>query len=177
MRKRGFRSHGIQLELRLDDVERTVMGQLLDQLIELIEPAPTTGSEDPLAAAVGIAEEANRPTDPALQRLFPDAYRDDEAAATDFRRYTETSLRTGKRATAQVAHSTLDWVDGKGVIRMSPEQGLAWLQSLNDLRLTVGTRLGVTQEWAEEPENPSAALYDWLTWLQSTCIDAMDGLG
>ena len=51
------------------------------------------------------------------------------------------------------------------------------MQSLNDLRLTVGTRLGVTEDWSEAAaEDPSSALYDWLTWLQSTCIDAMESV-
>ena len=36
------------------------------------------------------------PDDPALQRLLPDAHRDDPEVAAEFRRFTERSLREGK---------------------------------------------------------------------------------
>ena len=83
-----------------------------------------------------------------LARLFPDAYRDDEETAVEFRRYTEHSLREAKHANARMALATLD---GPGTEhRLTDEEVQAWLGSLNDLRLALGTKLDVTEDWHEQ---------------------------
>lgn len=66
----------------LDEVEISILRSLTVQLLELIGPGegPADGDEDPLAAlfAEGPSEP---PSDPALARLFPDAYGPGPAAA------------------------------------------------------------------------------------------------
>ena len=57
--------------LCLSDPERELIGQLLDQLRELLAPEDPSEPADPLAALVGIQPEAARPEDPALARLLP----------------------------------------------------------------------------------------------------------
>jgi hypothetical protein len=176
---RGFRrARGGLVLLRLDDDERVVMAQLLERLIGLLEPPAEDPDADPLSVLVGIDDEAMPPQDPGLSRLLPDAYTDDPAAADDFRRFTERSLREGKVASARTAAATLEQ---SGEIVLDPDQAQAWLLALNDLRLDLGTRLGVTEDPADltaglAEDGPAAAffgLYDWLTWLQDGLIRAV----
>ena len=61
----------------------------------------------------------------------------------EFRRYTEASLRDGKRADA--AGRCCDTAV-PGRIELDAEQAQAWLRALNDVRLALGTRLDVTEE-------------------------------
>ncbi|MER7036119.1 DUF2017 family protein, partial [Streptomyces albidoflavus] len=88
----------------LDEVEIAILRSLAVQLLELIGPGdePAEG-EDPLAAlfAEGPSEP---PADPAVARLFPDAYSNEDeelrAASSEFRRFTEIDLRDRKREDA-----------------------------------------------------------------------------
>lgn len=182
----GFRRnrHGeIWLHLRAD--ERGLVGNLLEQLGGMLAPddqdAPAGAPADPLAEVVGIDPTAVRPADPALARLFPDAY-DDPAEADEFRRFTQRELRTQKLANVQLARATLT---RGNPTRLTAEEQQAWLGSLNDLRLTLGTRLGVTEDPIDLDElqegDPDVALYlvyDWLTYHQDRLVQALArGLG
>lgn len=164
--RRGFRAAKRGVELRIDEVEAKIAADLLAQMVEFVAPPDAPPSSDPLAALVGIAPEAAKPADPALLRLLPDGYRDDPAAADDFRRFTERGLREQKAANARTALASLQR-GGKPIV-MSAEEGRAWLLALNDLRLTLGVRLGISDD--EVNDDP---LYDWLTWLQATLVDAL----
>ncbi|MGC5410300.1 DUF2017 domain-containing protein, partial [Streptomyces sp. DT225] len=138
----------------LDEVEIAILRSLAVQLLELIGPGdePAEG-EDPLAAlfAEGPSEP---PADPALARLFPEAYGDEDdelrAASAEFRRFTENDLRTRKREDALVVVRTLDALtpagEGGAVLTLTADECRNWLGSLNDLRLTIGTRLEVEDE-------------------------------
>ncbi|HEX4698323.1 MAG TPA: DUF2017 family protein, partial [Actinomycetes bacterium] len=60
--------------------EHRVLRHLVSEMLELL-PADDAADADPLAAAVGIGTSTERPSDPALARLFPDGYSDDEDAS------------------------------------------------------------------------------------------------
>jgi Domain of unknown function (DUF2017) len=158
--------------------EARILRHLLGEMLELIGPEDSSDT-DPLAAAVGIGTATTRPADAALARLFPDGYTDDEEASADFRRYTEPGLRDAKRAALRTA---LDTVDDSGERRdLTVEQADAWLRALNDTRLVLGERLGVTEDWealveSVDPDDPRAGLYvvyDRLTYLQETLVRAL----
>ena len=176
----GFqRSHG-RLTARFDEVERGLLMNFMDQLIEFIAPQEEIDPDaDPLARLVGLhPASADEPDDPALARLFPSAYRDDAEAAADFRRFTERSLRENKIAHARTVKSTLESSGEKLVI--TQEQGTAWMLALNDLRLALGTRLNIQEDDArfediddEEEDSGTFHIYDWLTYLQETLIRSM----
>jgi len=87
--------------------------------------------------SLGLSDNAELPADPILARLLPDAYADDPDASSEFRRYTELSLRSGKVAAAQTVLETLP-ADG-GRIRLSEPDAQAWLRALNDVRLALGS--------------------------------------
>ena len=95
-----FTRHRKKVRANPDAVEAQILGRLAGELLELIEGPED--SDDPLAAMVGLPPgEVHPPDNPVLARLLPDAYRDDPAAATDFRRYTDGELRRTKRANAK----------------------------------------------------------------------------
>ncbi len=175
----GFRRTATgRIVLRVDAVEKGLLVTLLEQLADFVAPEDLD-DEDALVALVGLDPDAVRPEDPALARLLPDAYLDDDAAAAQFRRFTERSLRETKLAHTQTALETLRR-SGEKVTLGSDEAG-AWLGALNDVRLALGTRLGVTEEGMEElaslpDDDPRAAtfhIYDWLTYLQETLVRAL----
>ena len=97
-----------RIVLRADEIERTILAALVHQLVDFVAPDADAADQDPLAAMVGIDPFAVRPDDPALRRLFPDAYADDDEAADEFRRFTERSLRDSKLAHAATVLATLE---------------------------------------------------------------------
>lgn len=146
--------------------------------------------EDPLAAlfAEGPSEP---PSDPALKRLFPDAYGDEDeelrAAAADFRRYTEKDLRARKREDALAVIRSLDALssssgEGGAILKLTADESRSWLGALNDLRLTIGTRLEVTDEDESgelyrlpdtDPRKPMVMAYLWLGALQESLVETL----
>ena len=130
-------------------------------------------------ALTGLGDGADRaaPDDPVLGRLLPDGYRDDPAAAGEFRRLTEASLRRDKVAAAERMLAALPG-DGPGEVRLDPETTETWLSTINDVRLALGTRLEVTEQMAEpdpdDPDAPAYVVYLWLTELQGVLIEIAD---
>jgi hypothetical protein len=165
------------VEIQLEEVEVALLQSLAAQMIDFVSPQ-STDSDDPLVALVGIDPSARMPEDPALQRLLPDAYRDDPDASAEFRRFTERDLRESKVRNATAVASGL--ADG-GEVFISGDAVGPWLGFLNDTRLTLGARLELTEEnhddLADLPEDdPRAGLfqvYDWLTFLQESIVQRL----
>ncbi len=74
--------------------------------------------------------------------------------------------------------------DGRagGRLELTAEESRHWLGALNDLRLTIGTRLDVTDEDEGsglyrlpdgDPRKPMVMAYLWLGILQGTLIDTL----
>ena len=176
--------HGFQrtmtgrVVLRVDEVEKGLLSMLLQQLSEFVAPEGDL-SDDPLARLVGIDPDAEAPDDPALARLFPDAYRDDAEASAEFRRFTERSLRETKVANAETALETLRRSGEK--VTLTAQEAEAWLGALTDIRLALGSRLAITEDSLDElatlpDEDPRAAtyhVYDWLTFLQESLVQCL----
>ncbi|MFC8718114.1 DUF2017 domain-containing protein [Kitasatospora sp. NPDC057198] len=177
--------------IELDEFEASILRSLEVQMLELIGPPPGGESDDPLAAL--FAEGPSRaPGDPALLRLFPDAYggpgapEDPRTAemAAEFRRYTELDLRARKREDALAVVRALDGLGGAGgELEVGPDDFQRWLGAMNDLRLTLAVRLEVSEEDADElyrlpdsdPRKPLVIAYLWLGGLQESLLDAMTG--
>ncbi|QLH22093.1 DUF2017 domain-containing protein [Streptomyces sp. Rer75] len=184
----------------LDEVEISILRSLAVQLAELIGPGDQpAGAEDPLDAlfAEGPSE---APSDPALARLFPDAYvapdqelagdaeKEARAASAEFRRYTENDLRARKRDDALAMVRDLDSLStgptakDQAVLELAPQKSRQWLGALNDLRLAIGTRLEVTDDDDggellglpdSDPRKPMVMAYFWLGGLQETLIETL----
>jgi hypothetical protein len=172
----------------LHDAEAELLRSLVGQLIELLadgEPQADT-SADLLAQVLDLAS-PEPPVDPVLRRLFPDAYADD-AAAADFRRYTERGLRDLKRRNALVVLTDLDTAGpartggDRRQVRVGAQDVEAWMRALTDLRLALGTRLGVEQDvepdWLSsqdetDPRRYVYGVYEWLGWLEDSLVRAV----
>ncbi|GAB4011964.1 DUF2017 domain-containing protein [Nocardioides ultimimeridianus] len=175
--------------------EADLLRSLAAQLVELLhnERAVTPTGDDPLEALLDFSGPTTAPEDPVLQRLFPTAYRHDEEAAGEFRRFTEGGLRDTK---AKAAESVIDVLEEAGLpadptaeehgdlvidVELDEPTALAWMRSFTDLRLALGTRLeveeGDQEYWDSLPDaDPRAQahhLYEWLGYLQETLVDAV----
>lgn len=167
-----------RVSLTLSSVETRLLRHLFTEMLELLGPEEPV-SDDPLMAALGIGTDTERPADPALARLFPDGYLDDPEAAAEFRRYTEPTLRDAKRTATRTALESIAEPGSRQLL--SAEQADAWLRALNDTRLVLGERLGVTEELDElldslDEDDPRLALfwvYDRLTYLQETLVQSL----
>jgi hypothetical protein len=167
------RAHG--LVVRLNAQERTVLAGLLGAVRSLLTPDDAAVESDPLAALVGMSQSpVEMPDDPVMRRLLPDAYGDPEESA-EFRRLTDSELRSGK--TAAIDRVLADIAEER--IELDLDEGVGmWLQALNDVRLVLGTRLDVTEDWGDtvaalptdDPRLPLYAFYDWLSGLQETLV-------
>lgn len=176
----GFFRHGDNAYLaNFTEAEREVLLNLAEQIIELLAERVDHHNEDPLAAMVGITVHDTPPEDEVLLRLLPNAYAD-QVDASEFRRYTESTLRQKKQAHAMAMRMHIKTaVDG--VIELDHDSANAWLGAMNDVRLALGVRLRVdtnTQQDLEllAPDDPMRgvyAVYSWLGWLQESLIDAL----
>ncbi|MET9696044.1 DUF2017 domain-containing protein [Streptomyces sp. NPDC006529] len=104
-----------------DEIEIQILRSLAVQLLELIGPGAAEPAEDadPLAVLFAADGPTEPPSDPALARLFPDAYggpgagngvepEELRARSAEFRRFTENDLRTRKREDALAVVRSLD---------------------------------------------------------------------
>ncbi len=115
--------------------------------------------------------------DPAYDRLFPRAYED----AAHEEQYVELVRTDLERAKDRVAEDMADYLGGSGSLELHlcPDHIHTWLTWLTDVRLAIGTRIGVTEEMLEQdpdPEDPQAAslaILDLLAWLQESLLDAL----
>ncbi|MGY1688600.1 DUF2017 family protein [Geodermatophilus sp. SYSU D01105] len=154
-----FRRKGDDVVARLEPAEAHIVALLLDQLEQLL----TVDAEDVSG-------------DPVIARLLPEGHRGDQELAADYREMTESALRAGKADDLAMVRATLP-PDG-GAVRLDADQAAAWLRTSNDLRLALGTRLGVTED-TEPPEDlggeegQQLAVYYWLTGLQGSLVDAL----
>ena len=178
-RFKAVRGRSGAVSVSFDPAEVTLLHSLFTDMAELVAEPAGDAEPDELAAMVGIGTATTLPTDPVLARLFPNGYNDDDEAAADFRRYTEPGLRQRKLADARTVLASLEGAGAK--IVLGPEQALAWLGALNDVRLAIGERVGVDEDWAhqidslteDDPQRYWLALYDLLTWLQETLVHAL----
>lgn len=188
-----FKRRGAVISTHFSSYEVELLTSLVTQLVDMVsdgEPqsyATTEESDDPFAAWAKDLEadpsEPEVPEDPVLRRLFPNPYPHDDAAASDFRRYTERDLRTTKISEAQVVLRRLtETGQGARDLRIPADEVDAWLRTLTSVRLAVATRLGITdaetaEQLAELGDNDPRAfmlsVYDWLGFAQETLISAL----
>ena len=138
--------------VRLSAVERDLLRALPAELRSLLE---------------------SDPDDSSLRRLFPPAYENDDAGEDEYRRLVGDELAAGRRSALHHLEETADRE------RLRQDEVHSWLGALNDLRLVLGTKLGVSEELYErgvDPRDPRArehAVYLYLTWLQEELVHAL----
>lgn len=116
----------------------------------------------------------NPSSDDAVARLFPPALPDDVLGNLEYEQHHGDDLLLGKLEALDTVERTLDSDE------LNETELLAWLGSLNSIRLVVGTRLGVTEESTgadfsgDEQTSEMFSLYGYLTWLEGWVIEALD---
>lgn len=154
-----IRRRGDVFVVGIDDEEAAVISRLTDELRSLL----TDEQEDAAADAL-------------LTRLFPVAYPDDDEHEAEYQRLMREELVASKLA-------ALDVVD-RAITDHSPLDAAgmtAFMQSINSVRLILGTMLDVS----DDPEaaevtpglenSPEYALYGYLSWLLEHCVGALSG--
>jgi hypothetical protein len=135
---------------------------------------------DLLRSLVAQLRELLGTDDPTLARLFPPAY-DDPDRDAEYQRLMGDELMGRRLAHLDVLESTLD------ATRLQEEELVGWVSALNEIRLVLGTRLGVEQDpddagpagepgdpGSDDPEAAAFLLYGYLTWLQGEVVEALD---
>ncbi len=108
------------------------------------------------------------PDDPVTLRLYPEGYTDDDEASKEYRELVESDLRAERTGRLQACRAELP--AGGGRLMLDDEAVDRWLRVLNDLRLALGTRLGVTEADELDDREPAAHIYHWLTAVQDMLV-------
>jgi len=154
------------LDLTLDQAEADLIRALPDQLLAVYQ-----GDRD----------------DPARQRLFPRAYLDptEEEAENQWEDLVHPDLLTDRVAALDTLRDAIDQAEparrGLVVVHIDADQADRWLSVLNDARLALGTRIGVTEDTdlsqldSRDPDAAPKAAYAWLTYLQGELVETLLG--
>ena len=154
---------GQTTRLRLSLAESHVLAQLFTDLKDELDP-------DTLEA-----------DDPVHQRLFPAAYEDEESAQA-FREITESGLRQDRSDRADQCLAEL--LSARSLVRteisLDAESVDRWIRVVNDMRLSFGTRLNISEDddYALDEDDPDVqirARYVWLTALQDMLVTSLMG--
>jgi hypothetical protein len=121
--------------------------------------------------------------EPVNQRLFPPAYLDvaDIEHDAEFHRLMHDDLVTEKLANLDLVTDTLargSTSVRRWTVELTDEEATAWLGVLNDLRLALGVRLDITEDFDgdvddTDPRAPALRLLSYLGWLEEQLLDAL----
>lgn len=120
------------------------------------------------------------PGDAVWERLYPAAFADVDAA-DEFREMVGEDLDNARRERLRACRAEVMGADSLSRRRQEvvlEVEGLQrWITAINDLRLAIGTRLGITADTSPEidPFSPTAhdqAVYQWLTAVQDGLVEA-----
>lgn len=175
------------VRLCFDRDEARLLDQLLVQLIALLQSHSSTALDpDPLFASLEIGGSDSPPSDPALARLFPDAFAD-ATEASAFRRVNEQGLLNRKLQDALAVSSALSLSthalgDDEATIDadITAATFLPWIRTLTTLRLAIAARLGLEQQsdhdrlLAAEESHGTVMVYDWLAAILDSVLHVMD---
>ena len=171
-------------------VEAELISSLATQVAGLLGSVAAR-SDDPELAGTGIGGSTERDDDPAIARLLPNAYNDDDDASREFRQLTERGLASRKidnavallHSLAPIAAATAglasDSDDDEQRIELDDPAALAWMRSLTDIRLTIAARLGLVDDddVIDEDDEQAVVLldvYSWLGAVAESLVQAVD---
>jgi hypothetical protein len=157
---------------------KRVAGDRVRVRLGLDEVAVLKGLPDQLRSVLAEGVE-----EPVNQRLFPPAYLEVEDVERDdeYRRLMHDDLVKEKLANLDLVTGTLARGSAslrRWTVELSEEEAAAWLGVLNDLRLALGVRLDITEDYDGEvdetdPRAPAFRLLSYLGWLEEQLLDAL----
>lgn len=146
--------HGYVLHLGAE--ERAVVAHLLDELRSLLQA--------PGAAA------------PALARLFPVVHPERPDQEAEYQRLMRDELLQSRLGAIDTVQRVLGGSGRK--VTLDEGQLMAFMQSINSIRLVLGTMLDVTEDDEPTPDDsPEHHLYGYLSWLLDASVRAVSGAG
>lgn len=113
--------------------------------------------------------------DPAVQRLFPPAYRKNEDHEEEYQGLMRGDLLDQRLGALSVLEETID------ADTLSEDELVAWMAVVNDLRLVLGVRLDVTEDMyadglpPNDPRTPAFELFSYLGLLMEQFVEALSG--
>ena len=121
--------------------------------------------------------------EPVNQRLFPPAYLDvaDVEQDAEYHRLMHDDLVKEKLANLDLVTGSLargSTSVRRWTVELTDEEATAWLGVLNDLRLALGVRLDITEDFDgdvddTDPRAPALRLLSYLGWLEEQLLDAL----
>lgn len=135
-----------------------------------------------LPAALRSVLEEGAADDPVIGRLFPAVAPDDEDTDAEVRRLIYDDLLQERLEALERFAAVLDGARqrrGHTVVDLDREDVGTALKVLNDVRLTLGMRIGITaldrEEIDEEhPAHPTLVVMDHLAWIQEELLAVVD---
>jgi Domain of unknown function (DUF2017) len=187
--KRVETAEGPRFRSSLAAHEASLLANLVTSLLSMLDDRESSAPTDELQTITGIRTgNSRRPDDATMARLLPDFYRSERthpagSASADslnaaLRSLHEPVIIDAKRESAQRLLSTIP--QGGGRFELSKDDANAWVASVNDVRLALGTMLGIGPDGPERlpDSHPMAGhldVYQWLTVLQEYLVLAMMG--
>ncbi len=141
-------------KLNLPAEERQLLAHLLPQVKALI----TTPADE---------------SDERVKRLFPVAYANDAAHDAEYQHYMRDELVTSR---VKSIDTVLESIEAR---ELTEPQLMAWMRSVNAVRLVLGTMLDIQEDdggpelLPNDPMFSEHALYDYLSFLLETIIEAL----
>jgi hypothetical protein len=142
------------------------------------EVAVLRGLPDQLRTVLAEGED-----EPVNQRLFPPAYLDVEDVERDaeYHRLMHDDLVKEKLANLDLVTGSLERGSTsvrRWTVELTDEEATAWLGVLNDLRLALGVRLDITEDFDgdvddADPRAPALRLLSYLGWLEEQLLHAL----
>ena len=140
--------------LHLADAERDLLIQLMDELESLLKEVDH----------------------PYVARLFPVAYPDDDEAEAEYQRLMREELIESRSANIELVKELVRREPGQP---MTEGETLGWMQSLNAIRVVLGTMLGIdddeTAEQIDLSEGSGQQLYGYLSYLLEWTVQTLSG--
>ena len=145
-------------------------------------------AQDELAVLRGLPEQLRTvlgedEDEPVNRRLFPPAYLDvaDIERDVEYRRLMHDDLVSEKLANLDLVTGSLERGSTsvrRWTVELTDEEAAAWLGVINDLRLALGVRLDITEDYDgdvddTDPRAPAFHLLSYLGWLEEQLLDAL----
>lgn len=162
---RVFQVHAGGIRAQFDPVEVELLRSLEEGVSQTLEH----GDED----------------DPVVQRLFPSAVAGDDEADAEVRRMLRDDLLGARREGLRALIEILDRATphrGRLRVQLQDDEPLLVLGVLNDLRLSIGARIGIEaidrdQLGEDDPLAYRVAVMDHLGWWQEQLLELLDAAG
>ena len=190
--KRVETADGPRFRSALAPHEAALLTNLVSAMIGLLDERESSSPADELEEITGIKTgNTEPPGDPALRRLLPDFYKQDDEDPLDpsapgaadslnaaLRSLHEPEIIDAKRVAAQQLLDTVP--ENGGRLELTEQDANAWIAAVNDIRLTLGVMLEIGPQGPDRlPEDhPLAAhfdVYQWLTVLQEYLVLVLMG--